>query len=71
LHVKIVKELEKTLMQRYKGANYNKLQYHMKTNMNEDTKYRKKYPSGITFVDMKIIGLWNKMMKHWGTWPKL
>jgi hypothetical protein len=44
----------------------------MKTNMNEDTKYGKKYPSGITFIDMKKIGLRNKMMMmHWGTWPKL
>jgi hypothetical protein len=43
----------------------------MKTNMNGDTKYGKKYPSGIIFIDMKKIRLWNKMMKHWGTWPKL
>jgi hypothetical protein len=43
----------------------------MKTNMNEDTKYGKKYPNGITFIHMKKIRLWNKMMKHWGTCPKL
>jgi hypothetical protein len=43
----------------------------MKTNMNGDTKYGKKYSRGITFIDMKKIEFWNKIMKHWGTWPKL